>query len=75
MGWDDGDDAWRFQVISTPTTYFSLLPFIFFPPPSTHLFFYYYYYYYTRAFLGLGLGRAMEWNGTEWVRVRVMAYS
>jgi hypothetical protein len=22
MGWDDGDDAWRYQVISTTTTYF-----------------------------------------------------
>jgi hypothetical protein len=74
MGWDDGEDAWRYQGISTTTTtYFSLLPFLSFSPPS--IYFLFYYYYYTRASLGLGLGRAMEWNGTEWVRVRVMAYS
>jgi hypothetical protein len=56
MGWDDGDDAWRYQVISTTTTYFSLLLFLSFSllllllNSGVHG-------------TGTGSGYGMEWNG------------
>jgi hypothetical protein len=65
MGWDDGDDAWRYQVISTTTTYF------FFATVS--LFFSSFYPFLLLLLLlhsgvsgtgtGTGSGYGMEWNG------------